>query len=930
MADLEKSVAIIFEGVDQMGSAVDSVTRKVDDIAYSTQRATQPMADLTKNVFAFEAALLAAGAGAALFAVKLAGDFDSQFREISTLIDAPTESLAAFRQEILDYSTESTQSLSTVNSALYNAISAGVDYADSLDVVRLAEQAAVAGKADLDQALGVIVASLNAYGEGMDEAERFSDLLFTTVAKGVTTLPELGASLGSVTGLAATAGVSFEELLAAIATLTATGSTTSGAVTQIQAAISNLLKPTKQAADLADELGIEFNAAALESKGLSGVLLDVQEATGGNTEQMAQLFGSVQALNGMLTLTGLGAESFAENIEAMGNATGATEAAYEKMAGTIEQGSQRIFNAMQGALIAVGTPLLDEFSGIQEAIAAIFNAIGASVQGGQLQGFVDQLESLFGGIEDTLREVARNLPQALEQADFSSFFNGIELVRDAIAGLFDGADLTSADGLASVIETLGLAFETLSAYTAGAITALEPFLEQMARLVQFVLEIDPKWAAWVGAIGGASLAINTLATAVIALNAPVKAIFGGAGLIAKGTPIVAGLVSVLSGPVGLAAAVGLAGVGLVNFVRDIAGLNDSVDPATQAIRDQLAAIEDGRLVWDFAVNDWVKAGEAQEDLAARTRRLNEEFSDALLGIDRQAEARERESRMMQEVNDRYTDYGAMVEKAWQNSQSFADEQERTAQGLRAVMDEIGPLGSAWEEVNDGVFQQVNNVDALRDAYNDARAAFDEGLITESQFEEIESYYQSMVNGAEAGKAAQAELAGEVLTTEESILKARQAVLDYELELEKLASNERIRNLELTVDLSTAQLEADTQRIQAAFDSINVGIQSTGETLTSLWNLLGSGDLSRFDELDLKKQIESENQLREEQFDLQKRLTEAQIEQMRAQTDALRNGDGLIKIESDGLEPALEMIMWQIIEKVQLRANAEGAEFLLGI
>lgn len=930
MADLEKSVAIIFEGVDQMGSAVDSVTRKVDDIAYSTQRATQPMADLTKSVFAFEAALLAGGAAATMFAVKLAGDFDSQFREISTLIDAPADSLAAFRQEILDYSSESTQSLSTVNSALYNAISAGVDYADSLDVIRLAEKAAVAGKADLDQALGVIVSSLNAYGKGMDEAQYFSDLLFQTVASGVTTLPELGASLGGVTGLAATAGIEFEELLAAVATLTATGSTTSGALTQIQAAISNILKPTNQAATLAKELGIEFNATALESKGLAGLLEDVGAATGGNAEQMAQLFGSTEALNGMLTLTGLGAERFADNIVAMANAAGATEAAFEKMSGTVEQGSQRIKNAMTGALIAVGDPLLDEFGGIQNAIAEIFNAIGASVSGGQLQGFVDQLEGMFGGIEDTLSEVARNLPQALEQADFSSFFNGIEMVRDAIAGLFEGADLTSADGLASVIETLGLAFETLSAYTAGAITAIGPFLEQLASLAQFVLELDPAMVSLVGTVGGLSLALNTVATAAIALNAPVKALFGGAGLIAKGAPIVAGLVGVLSGPVGLAAAVGLAGVGLVNFVRDIAGLNDSVDPATQAIRDQLDAIEDGRLVWDFAVNDWVKAGEAQEDLAARTRRLNEEFSDALLGIDRQAEARERESRMMQDVNDRYTDYADMVERAWQGSRSFADEQERTAAGLRAVMDEIGPLGNAWEEVSDGVYAQVSNIDALRDAYNDARAAFDQGLISEAQFQEIEAYYQSMVNGAEAGKAAQTALAGEVLTTEESILKARQAVLDYELELEKLASNERIRTLELTVDLSTAQLEADTQRIQAAFDSINVGIQSTGDTLSSFWGTLAGGDLSRFQELDLEKQIESENRLREEQFELQKRLTEAQIESMKARTDALRNGDGLIKIESDGLEPALEMIMWQIIEKVQLRANAEGAEFLLGL
>src|SRR5690554_772680 len=709
-----------------MGSAVDSVTRKVDDIAYSTQRATQPMADLTKSVFAFEAALLAAGAGAAMFAVKLAGDFDSQFRGITTLIDAPTESLSAFRQEVLDYSSESTQSLSTVNSALYSAISAGVDYADSLDVVRLAERAAVAGKADLDQALGVIVSSLNAYGEGMDEAERFSDLLFTTLAKGVTTLPELGASLGSVTGMAATAGVSFEELMAAIATLTATGSPTSGAVTQIQAAISNLLKPTKQAADLADELGIEFNAAALDSKGLAGVLLNVQHATGGNTEQMAQLFGSVQALNGMLTLTGLGAETFADNIEAMGDATGATEAAYEKMAGTIEQGSQRIFNAMQGALIAVGTPLLDEFGGIQEAIAAIFNAIGANMQGGQLQGFVDQLESLFAGIEDTLREVARNLPQALEQADFSSFFNGIEMVRDAISGLFEGADLTSADGLARVIETIGLAFETLSAYTAGAITAIGPFLEQLASLAQFVLELDPAMVALVGTVGGLSLALNTVATAAIALNAPVKALLGGAGLIAKGAPIVAGLVGVLTGPVGLAIAAGVVGTALVKLGGHVLGVNDNIEAAAKRL-------EEDKQQWEAFTSavDGVSAAEY--------RKFADEFGYANNDVVRAIG----EARQAIEDAQPALAFGAAIEgiQALQNTtdpqfwQMLADQAQARIDRVRDMAAETFDAAAAQGEANQRMAEAMglDPWSGLRQAYLDYRDAFTRGEIDAEQW-----------------------------------------------------------------------------------------------------------------------------------------------------------------------------------------------------
>ncbi|MFW6344719.1 MAG: phage tail tape measure protein, partial [Halomonas sp.] len=541
MADLEKSVAIIFEGVDQMGAGVDSATKKLDSIAGSVESATQPMADLTLGVLKFEGALLAAGSAVTAFSIKLAGDFDSQFREIATLIDAPSESLEGFRSQLRDYGSDSTQTLEQVNSAVYSAISAGVEYTDSLDAVRQAEQLAVAGRADLDQSLTVLVSSLNAYGEGMDEAERYSDLLFQTVRSGQTTLPELGASLAQVTSTAANAGVSFDELLAAVASITAGGAPTSQAVTQVRAAISSLIKPTADAASLAEELGLEFNASALESKGLEGVLREVEEATGGNVEQIGRLFSSQEALNGALALSGDGAERFAGNLADMENSAGATEAAYEKMADSVENGTQRIQNAMQGALIGIGDPLLNEFGGIQEAIAEIFNAIGASVEGGQLSGFVDELEGLFQGIETTLRDVARNLPDALEEADFSSFFDGIEAIREAVASLFEGADLTSADGLASVIETLGLGFEALAQYTAGAIEGIGPFLEQLASLTNWFLELDPALFAAAGAIGGVAVALNTAASAVTLFSGPLRALVGSGGLLAKATPLVSTL-----------------------------------------------------------------------------------------------------------------------------------------------------------------------------------------------------------------------------------------------------------------------------------------------------------------------------------------------------------------------------------------------------
>jgi hypothetical protein len=71
-------------------------------------------------------------------------------------------------------------------------------------------------------------------------------------------------------------------------------------------------------------------------------------------------------------------------------------------------------------------------------------------------------------------------------------------------------------------------------------------------------------------------------------------------------------------------------------------------------------------------------------------------------------------------------------------------------------------------------------------------------------------------------------------------------------------------------------------------------------------------------------------MEQQALDMQQELVDAQVDYMNAKADALRDGDGLIKISSDGLEPALEMIMWQILEKVQLRVNEEAAEFLLGL
>ena len=106
MANAQRTLDLIFNGVDKTGEAVQSAIRNTGKFSQNIQGATQPLANATAAALKYEAALLATGGAITAFAVKAAGDFDGAFREISTLIDAPIGSLGEFRQAILDYATE--------------------------------------------------------------------------------------------------------------------------------------------------------------------------------------------------------------------------------------------------------------------------------------------------------------------------------------------------------------------------------------------------------------------------------------------------------------------------------------------------------------------------------------------------------------------------------------------------------------------------------------------------------------------------------------------------------------------------------------------------------------------------------------------------------------------------------------------------------
>lgn len=882
-ADVSKLVQIIFAGDNKLSPVAKAVRADLADVGGGVAGSVGKLSDFTLGLAKVETTLLATGAAATAFAVNMAGDFDQRFRLIATLIDQPIDALGNFRQSILDFASGSTQPIEQITEALGIAIGQGIDYGKSLDLVATAEKAAVANKASLADSTKLLVSTLNAYGFEVGDAGRVSDVFFAAIRDGAISVGDLAEGFSRVAPIAKTAGVSFEEVNAALAVLTAIGIQPSEAITYLRSAITSIITPSKEASETAAALGIQFDAQALKSKGLAGVLADVGKAAGGNIEQMGKLFGNVEGLNAALALSGTNAAQFRTEIERMKNATGATDEAFAKMARSIDLGNQRIANAFKAGLIGIGQPLLDEFNGVQNAIAAIFAVIGSSASSGNLKVFVAQLEQFAQRLQATFEAIASNLPQALASADFSAFLRGIDDVAGAVGRLFDGADLTTADGLRNAIEKAGAAFALLSGYVAGAIDGIGPFLRNLAELAKLVLEINPETVKLAGAVGGVAVALTAIGASALALGPAATAIKGLFGAL-DGLAVLAtsGKLAGISAQIGALA--GVAGVGLASYelakYADVYGkLNDVVFGDGRTL---------GTALYDF-VHGVDAVSESVTDGAAAVDHFSQKITDVAQGVQ---------------------ESGAAVMSSEAAIDRYSNTLGRTEQNLQM-------LGLVTDKATGNLIllseQQQRSANLAKDAEDAARGwrlELSNGVPTYTQ-----------VGRAAADAMDRAAKGTEKAKTESEKLREK---------LEQIASDERIKFFEIRSKVDIAAIEGLTERVKAAFTSIDNTISSTGDSLNSLFgDLLKAG--SEWDKASVTKQIDLENKRRDEALKLQKELTEAQVSEMRARTRALDRGDALIKIKTDGLEPELKALMMAVVRAMHVEASRNGGtEFLLGL
>lgn len=256
--------------------------------------------------------------------------------------------------------------------AAYDVASSGfATAADATEILRASAMGAKGGFADVNDVAAALTGVLNAYGLSASEATGIVDKFVQTQADGVITVRQYAAEIGNISSIAAASGISINELNAAIATATLRGVPVAQTFTGLRQAISSIIKPSEQAKELAKGLGLDYSVTALKTKGFAGVLADVQAKTGGATDKLAVLLGSVEAQAAVQPLLNDRLAKYNELLGKQAQATGAAANSSQINSQTISGGLAQIGNGFSNLATTLDTTLTPLLGGFIKSINEI-------------------------------------------------------------------------------------------------------------------------------------------------------------------------------------------------------------------------------------------------------------------------------------------------------------------------------------------------------------------------------------------------------------------------------------------------------------------------------------------------------------------------------------------------------------------------------
>ncbi|MBP3837069.1 MAG: phage tail tape measure protein [Pyramidobacter sp.] len=358
---------------DQASRALQSVMSKVKQTKDVTKEMISEFESAGKSML-YGAGMIVGGSkllsGALGGPLMAAASLETEMAKVGTIAGTSAEGMKQLQKEVERLSVSYGKSQEEMARGLYGTISAGItDAKEATKALDVASKMAVAGATTTDTAINGLTSVLNAYHLSADEAINVSDAMFTAMKRGKTTMEELASSMGAWTGNAAALGVSYKEALGTIAAATLPGMSTQIASMGLRSLLDAYAKPQKAAVEAAKEYGLELSTAAIKTKGLYGVLKEVNKLP---EDVISRIFTNTRTATFVKNVMSGAGEALISIMADMEKAEGATNEAFEKVSSTFQFRLNVMNSAMELFRKRLGATLLKPVGYVVEAIGRFF------------------------------------------------------------------------------------------------------------------------------------------------------------------------------------------------------------------------------------------------------------------------------------------------------------------------------------------------------------------------------------------------------------------------------------------------------------------------------------------------------------------------------------------------------------------------------
>ena len=901
MATLQQVIQLVFEGVDNASETAKKVSGSLTTLGGVATDIAEPFSNLAEIIEKTDATLLGLTTVIGGLAVRESAKFTQSLADLDRFLQQGEGAAKDYTDTFKDLSLRYGISVNDIIASTADWSAANYNINQSLDLTRISLNYATAGQISAAEATDLLKKILSGLNVDLDKsvgtATKWGDVINFVADDSKTNFKELAIAVSGLSPSFASSGLTVEEFVSIISSSVSLLQSGSSAMDGFRTITGKLIAPTKDAQEALKKFNVDVNSAGVLQGSLGDALKKIAAIWPTLTEE--------QKRNAAVTLTTAERADQFKNIldsfpESSTRAAKALALSTDSIANEVERALatsiaafNRFAQAINQVFISLGLELEPTTVEVSDALTELAKAFDKLITSGALDPLLDLLRAQGADLADLFKTIAANLPAAFKGVDLSGIVDAFgdlgDVVQEFFDALLDGADLSTVEGLRKALQLVVDSGKALIEVSAGIVKAFIPFAESLRGTVQGFTQLDGASKVDFGEFLGAMQAI-----------------------VAAG-PVVAGIIITIgkSGiEMGRALDVAFGGIKIIINAFQVA-----FDTLALAVVAPFAAIAEGLLAISEA------AGTGSSDFAEQLKDITIAFEAIKENAVRNSEElQEGWSQAIDGTGSKLSEFGEQLNKGEEKLNSFGKESNKAAVELQKLGDVKLPTFEVdTQKTAEGLKQISAASQELVPKLVNVRDANGEIIYSYTQWTNVIPGVTGTLSFVDTALNKNAKAA------EEAAKKSD----DYLTKMEEIASNERIKVVEAIVDFKIANVEADAKRVVAAFGSIDATVKSTGELIGSLFeSLIGTDDI--FKASFIRGQIELENKRRQEQLDLQKKLAEAEIERIRAQTAALERGDALIRIDGTGLKPQLEAFMWEILKAIRVRANAEFSDYLLGM